>query len=1226
MEFGCLGAFLVAVVAIAVAIALNARMRTARLENDLQALRAAMGEMVRDVRLLRERVARGAGEATSAPKAEEARPAARAEEARPVATAAAMPPPMTMPVAPVAQPPLAPPPVTPHIEPPPSPLLAKEPIPQPFTSDRQLDNRQPATREPATSEPQPAVRHPQPASRPLRSIDWEAIIGVKLFSWVAAVAIVLAAVFALKYSVEHGWIGPAIRATIGLATGALFIAVCELRVASGYRTTANAMHGAGIAILYATLFAMHALWHLAPAVAVFAAMLVVTALAVYLSVRRDSIFIALLGMLGGFATPALLASGANRPIALFSYLLLLNAGLAWVALQKRWPLLTACSIAFTLLYQWAWVGNYLGASQLPLAATIFGVFALGAATTLWLRRGREADVRARSWFDRTAIAGAVLPLLFAMFTAAVPAYGARFNVLFTFLLFITAGLALIAALHGPSWLHLLGAISSIAGFAIWFARSYTSQAWPAIVFWVAGFVVLFVGGDALARKLGRPYAREGSFAATASTLLLFAFPLLAYVEPHAAAPQLLFGVLLALLAMIGAFAIACDRGGAYYIAAFFAIAAEGVWSAKWLTPDRLTTALALYVVFAFFFIGVPLAAKRFGRALTPESGNSLVVFASLALSFFLANGGVAEDALFALAVLLAVLNVGAFLLARDSRQRIFVIAGAIVSWIAFAVWWSGADVALPIVPALAVLAGFALLVAGGSVMMRRTNDDASSYVALAVYFFLADVAATHAYAVHATAFLATLAVLAVAFVAAALLLNRGSLAIASLAASQLVLLGWTSTIGPAYGATAVVAALATGALGFAAIAIARRSGRNVVRFAAATAVALYLGQFIASDRTFALHIAAGVPLLIGILAVAWIVRDHRYDIIAVATSAITISAATLTMPQQLAIAAAAYGCFLAYPLLLGRRAERSLLPYLAAVLASIPFFFFAYDALVAMGYKPFIGLLPVVQAALLLLLLLRLLRLEAPGARELTRLAVVAGAALAFVTLAIPLQLDNEWITVGWALEAAALIWLFTKIPHRGLLAWSGGLFAVVFVRLVFNPAVFSYHASSSLKIVNWYLYTYLVVAAAFFAGAMLLPRAERERTRAAVPALVSCGTLLLFFLLNIEIADFYSTGPTLTFNFFSSSLAQDLTYTIGWATFAMGMLVAGIALHARGARVAAIVLLAVTILKCFLHDLGRFGGLYRVASLVGLAAALLVVGILLQRFVMRAASEQPSS
>src|SRR5204862_46295 len=142
--------------------------------------------------------------------------------------------------------------------------------------------------------------------------------------------------------------------------------------------TANAMHGAGIAILYATLFSMHVLWHLVPAAVAFIGMLFVTAAAVYLSTRRESVFIALLGLIGGFATPALLSSGENRPLALFSYLLLLNGGISWIAYRKRWPLLTALSFALTAFYQWAWVHQFLTKGQMPLAAGIFAVFALVA--------------------------------------------------------------------------------------------------------------------------------------------------------------------------------------------------------------------------------------------------------------------------------------------------------------------------------------------------------------------------------------------------------------------------------------------------------------------------------------------------------------------------------------------------------------------------------------------------------------------------------------------------------------------------------------------------------------------------------------------------------------------------------------------------------------------------------------------------------------------------------
>ena len=74
-----------------------------------------------------------------------------------------------------------------------------------------------------------------PASPPIwERIDWESLVGVKLFSWVAGIAMVIAAIYFLRYSVEHGWISPPVRAAIGLITGSALLVICELRIAKLY--------------------------------------------------------------------------------------------------------------------------------------------------------------------------------------------------------------------------------------------------------------------------------------------------------------------------------------------------------------------------------------------------------------------------------------------------------------------------------------------------------------------------------------------------------------------------------------------------------------------------------------------------------------------------------------------------------------------------------------------------------------------------------------------------------------------------------------------------------------------------------------------------------------------------------------------------------------------------------------------------------------------------------
>jgi hypothetical protein len=1122
---------------------------------------------------------------------------------------------------PVVSEPPAPPPVArepepeiPIWQPPPPPApIHESPIthhePEPVAAFEAAPPLPPTP--PPAAPPAPPAAPPKP---PFWSqVDWESFVGVKLFSWVAGVALVIAAIYFLKYSVDHGWISPPIRAAIGLIAGSALLVICELRVARNYKFTANAMHGAGIAILFATLFAVHALWHLLPAMVVFGGMLIVTAVAVLLSIRRESLFIALLGMMGGFATPALLSTGENRPVGLFSYLLLLNAGLAWVAYKKRWPALTIGTVLFSVVYQWAWIGKFLDVAQLPLAAGVFLVFGIAAAAALWLRRD-DAQQRV---FDRMGQLGAAMPLLFALFAAAVPAYGARFNILFGFLLLMAAGLGIIAMLRNLEWLHAIGAVATLLTFAIWLSVSYTPDAWPLVLAWASAFVLLYLG-------IG---TRFRSRVVICGAAMLFVVPTLIQLEPRTASPALAFSVLFVLLVLAAAYALRYEDGLVYYVGAFFAIVAEALWSVKHLNAERLYEGLAIYTVFGLLFLGVPALARRFNRALLPENGVSVTVLVSVAMLLFLTGDRIASGALWGLALLLAVLLVGAMAQARFTRRPIFAAIAVILAWIVLASWWEAASLEAALIPALFVIAVFGVLVVLTTAWARFEGQ---THLALAGHAFLIFVAASRTLAFPPWPFLAVLLVLDLALGIAAVYLKRASLLIGGAILSQLVLFVWAilADVAPwpnvALAATLGVAAWAIGM----SVLLSRRSAAKGLPHGSVedpsaslrmtpAFIALILGHIvalmagaIAATPPFATLLATHAVLVIATLVLAARTEQHWVAVASVAlTAAATLAADTSSPAQLFTFAAVLYALYVAYPLALGARAKRALEPYLAAVAASIPFFFFGRDAMHDAGLDWMIGVLPVGQALVMLVLVVRLRGIEA----QLTRLAIVAATALAFLTVAVPLQLEKQWITIAWALEGAALAWLYRRIPHRGLLAWGAALLAAVFVRLTINPDVLSYHPPSARAILNWYLYTYLVSSIAFFAAAQLAPR-EYKR---AIGALRAAGTLLLFFLVNIEIADYFSSGSTLTFNVLSSSLAQDLTYTIGWAVFAIVMLIAGIALHTRAARVAAIALLVVTIFKCFIHDLARLGGLYRIASFLGLAFALVMVSVLLQKFVL---------
>ncbi len=312
-----------------------------------------------------------------------------------------------------------------------------------------------------------------------------------------------------------------------------------------------------------------------------------------------------------------------------------------------------------------------------------------------------------------------------------------------------------------------------------------------------------------------------------------------------------------------------------------------------------------------------------------------------------------------------------------------------------------------------------------------------------------------------------------------------------------------------------------------------------------------------------------------------------------------------------------YAVFAFFPFLFRSRFAALTGPWAVAAVAGVVQFPLVYQLIERWQPNDFMGVLPLLFALPPLASLIAVLR--APTANEharLNQLAWFGGVALFFVTLIFPIQFERQWITVGWALEGAALLWFFHRVPHPALRATGVVLLAAAFARLALNAEVLGYHPRGA-AIFNWYLYSYGLVAAALFAGARLLAP-PRERTLGInAPALLgTLGTVLTFLLLNIEIADFFSTPGTRALAFeFSGNFARDMTYTIAWALFALGLLLVSFAKVIRAGRYAALALLGVALLKLFFHDLAHLEALYRIGALLAVAVIAILASFAYQRF-----------
>ena len=318
-----------------------------------------------------------------------------------------------------------------------------------------------------------------------------------------------------------------------------------------------------------------------------------------------------------------------------------------------------------------------------------------------------------------------------------------------------------------------------------------------------------------------------------------------------------------------------------------------------------------------------------------------------------------------------------------------------------------------------------------------------------------------------------------------------------------------------------------------------------------------------------------------------------------------------------------FAVFTLFPFLFLNRFREKVVPWATAAMVGLPQFLLIYRFIRYAHPNEYMGAVPAVFAIPPLLgMIVVLKRIPEECKARLTQLAWFGGVGLFFITLIFPIQFEHHWLTISWALEGAALLWLYHRVPHPGLRLTGLGLLSTVFARLALHTLSLDYEVRAATPIFNCFLYTYGITTVCLFVGARLLapPRHEVSGTDVR-PILNGLGTVLAFLLMNVEIADYFTAlGAVVQFEF-GGGLAREMTYSIFWALFALTLTVIGIVRKAAAARYAALGLLSVTLLKLFLYDLASLNQLYRIGAFVGVAVIAILASFAYQRFFNAAAT-----
>lgn len=228
--------------------------------------------------------------------------------------------------------------------------------------------------------------------------------------------------------------------------------------------------------------------------------------------------------------------------------------------------------------------------------------------------------------------------------------------------------------------------------------------------------------------------------------------------------------------------------------------------------------------------------------------------------------------------------------------------------------------------------------------------------------------------------------------------------------------------------------------------------------------------------------------------------------------------------------------------------------------------------------------------------------------------------AIGLITVAIPIRLEAHWITIGWLVEGAVLLWVSDRIQSNLL-----GIFALASIALGVGRLLMFDIASSRL-IFNMRMAVYAIAIAVLGFTAYVAAKRNDENGRIIAGISVVLLNLLALVALSREVSDYYAQQMADGLHepgawrvqhwaeIRSVEIARDFTYSTLWMAYGAMLMIVGFWRSSAFVRWQALVLIAATTAKVFIYDISQLDRVYRILSFIVLGALLLAVSFAYQR------------
>ncbi len=220
--------------------------------------------------------------------------------------------------------------------------------------------------------------------------------------------------------------------------------------------------------------------------------------------------------------------------------------------------------------------------------------------------------------------------------------------------------------------------------------------------------------------------------------------------------------------------------------------------------------------------------------------------------------------------------------------------------------------------------------------------------------------------------------------------------------------------------------------------------------------------------------------------------------------------------------------------------------------------------------------------------------------------------------------LEASLRTIAWLSISLALLYQCRAEKPRVVAVWGWQILAllsgghIVMVHLIgLNPLMFG-GAVGSYWIFNLLLLAYAIPAA----FAVIFHMETTRQGHPSGPVIAGISALVLAFVwISLEVRHAFH-GSWLSRGWTSD--AEWYAYSGAWLLYGAALLVLGIWRNSIAVRYASVAVLAISICKVFLFDMGEMGGLYRVVSFLGLGLGLFLLSLIYTRFVKGSSQPEP--